>query len=49
VFASARIHFTRWIATEAACREVLSLPVYPELTAGQREEVVARVREFFEG
>ena len=33
--------------SERASREVLSLPVYPELTRGQRDEVVAAVRSFF--
>ena len=32
---------------ERASREVLSLPVYPELTRAQLDEVVAAVREFF--
>lgn len=32
---------------ERASREVVSLPVYPELTAAQRDEVVAAVRGFF--
>lgn len=32
---------------ERAAREVLSLPVFPELTAAQREYVAATVREFF--
>jgi dTDP-4-amino-4,6-dideoxygalactose transaminase len=32
---------------ERACREVLSLPVYPELTEEQREQVVGAVRDFF--
>jgi dTDP-4-amino-4,6-dideoxygalactose transaminase len=31
---------------ERACREVLSLPVYPELTGAQREAVVRAIREF---
>jgi dTDP-4-amino-4,6-dideoxygalactose transaminase len=30
---------------ERACREVLSLPVYPELTPAQREAVVRAIRE----
>jgi dTDP-4-amino-4,6-dideoxygalactose transaminase len=33
--------------SERASAEVLSLPVFPELTAAQREEVVAVVRGFF--
>ncbi len=33
--------------SERAAREVLSLPVYPELTEAQREHVVASVRAFF--
>ncbi len=33
--------------SERASREVLSLPIYPELTRGQLDEVVAAVREFF--
>ncbi len=33
--------------SERACREVLSLPVFPELTEAEREHVVAAVREFF--
>jgi len=32
---------------ERAAGEVLSLPVYPELTAEQRDEVVGAVREFY--
>ncbi len=33
--------------SERAAREVLSLPVYPELTSAQRDEVVSAVRSFF--
>jgi dTDP-4-amino-4,6-dideoxygalactose transaminase len=33
--------------SERAAREVISLPVFPELTAAQRDEVVAAVRSFF--
>lgn len=33
--------------TERACTEVLSLPVYPELTAAQQEAVSDAVREFY--
>ncbi|HUR91543.1 MAG TPA: DegT/DnrJ/EryC1/StrS family aminotransferase [Gemmatimonadaceae bacterium] len=33
---------------EAAAREVISLPVYPELTSAQLDEVVAAVRSFFQ-
>jgi dTDP-4-amino-4,6-dideoxygalactose transaminase len=32
---------------EAACREVLSLPIYPELTADQQQAVVATVARFY--
>ncbi len=32
---------------ERACDEVISLPVYPELSSGQREEVVETIREFY--
>ena len=32
--------------TERACREVLSLPVYPELTAAEQEAVIDAVAEF---
>ena len=35
--------------SERASREVLSLPVYPELSEGQLDEVVSAVRSFFEG
>lgn len=34
---------------ERACREVLSLPVYPELTEARLERVAAVIREFFRG
>lgn len=33
--------------TERACREVLSLPIMPELVAAQRDHVAASVRAFF--
>jgi dTDP-4-amino-4,6-dideoxygalactose transaminase len=33
--------------TEKAAREILSLPIYPELTHGQMERVVDRMREFY--
>ncbi len=33
--------------TERAMREVISLPVFPELTDGQGDEVVRAVKEFF--
>jgi dTDP-4-amino-4,6-dideoxygalactose transaminase len=32
---------------EAACREVLSLPMYPELTDAQQERVVAAIADFY--
>ncbi len=33
--------------SERAAQEVVSLPVYPELTQTQLEEVIAAVRGFF--
>lgn len=33
--------------SERAAREVLSLPIYPELTADQLEEVAGRIEEFY--
>lgn len=33
--------------SEQAAREVMSLPVFPELTAGQRSWVITKIREFF--
>lgn len=33
--------------TEQACAEVLSLPIFPELTAEQQAYVVAKVQEFY--
>ncbi len=33
--------------SERAAKEVISLPVYPELTAAQRDEVVGAVRSFY--
>ena len=33
--------------SERAAKEVLSLPVYPELTQSQQDEVIAAVRSFF--
>jgi dTDP-4-amino-4,6-dideoxygalactose transaminase len=35
--------------TERAASEVLSLPVFPELTADEQELVVEKIAEFFEG
>ena len=34
--------------SEQACREVISLPVYPELTQQQKEHVVGTVSRFVE-
>jgi dTDP-4-amino-4,6-dideoxygalactose transaminase len=34
--------------TERVCDEILSLPMFPELTADQVEYVVAQVQRFFE-
>ncbi|MDR0788041.1 MAG: DegT/DnrJ/EryC1/StrS family aminotransferase [Gemmatimonadota bacterium] len=35
--------------SEQACREVLSLPVFPELTQAHLEEVASAIRKFFQG
>jgi dTDP-4-amino-4,6-dideoxygalactose transaminase len=35
--------------TERAAEEVVSLPIYPELTSAQQEAVVAAVRAFYQG
>ena len=32
---------------EAACREVLSIPIYPELTVDQQQSVVAAISRFY--
>jgi dTDP-4-amino-4,6-dideoxygalactose transaminase len=32
---------------EAACREVISIPIYPELTVGQQQAVVAAIARFY--
>ena len=34
---------------EQAAREVLSLPVHPQLAEGSRERVVAKIRDFYAG
>ena len=34
---------------EAACREVVSLPIYPELTEQQQARVVGEIADFYEG
>lgn len=39
----------RFPLAEQACREVLSLPVFPELTQAQREEVIAAVSDAARG
>ncbi len=36
------------LASEVASREVLSLPMYPELTEEQQREVVQAIREFYD-
>jgi len=33
--------------SERAAKEVISLPIYPELTEGQLDEVAGAVREFY--
>jgi len=35
--------------TEQACREALSLPVYPEMTGGEQEAVIDAVSDFCQG
>jgi dTDP-4-amino-4,6-dideoxygalactose transaminase len=35
--------------TEECARQILSLPMYPELTRGQMEEVTGAIKEFLEG
>jgi dTDP-4-amino-4,6-dideoxygalactose transaminase len=35
-------------ASERAAREVLALPIYPELTATQQDYIVAAIREFYD-
>jgi dTDP-4-amino-4,6-dideoxygalactose transaminase len=32
---------------ERAAREVISIPIYPELTAAQRDEVAGAIRAFY--
>jgi dTDP-4-amino-4,6-dideoxygalactose transaminase len=34
--------------SERAAKEVLALPIYPELTAGQQDYIVASVKEFYD-
>jgi dTDP-4-amino-4,6-dideoxygalactose transaminase len=46
-FAYLRYREGEFQESERASREVLSLPVYPELTEGQLGEVVGAVREFY--
>jgi UDP-2-acetamido-2-deoxy-ribo-hexuluronate aminotransferase len=33
--------------TETVCREILSLPMYPELTAEEIDYVAAAIKEFY--
>jgi len=33
---------------ELACREVLALPIFPELTAAQKVQVIAAVARFYQ-
>ena len=37
------------LASEVASREVLSLPMYPEITESQQQEVARAIREFYSG
>ncbi|MCC5829606.1 MAG: DegT/DnrJ/EryC1/StrS family aminotransferase [Phycisphaeraceae bacterium] len=34
-------------ASEAACGQVMSLPIFPELTSGQQEEVCRAIKDYF--
>jgi dTDP-4-amino-4,6-dideoxygalactose transaminase len=36
------------VETEKRCKEVISIPVYPGLTAPEREVVVSKIKEFFD-
>jgi dTDP-4-amino-4,6-dideoxygalactose transaminase len=36
-------------ASEAACREVLSLPIHPELSAAAQETVAEAIRDYYAG
>jgi dTDP-4-amino-4,6-dideoxygalactose transaminase len=38
----------RFPETERACSEVISLPVYPEMTEEQQSYVIDTVREFYQ-
>src|SRR5207247_5991027 len=46
-FASLGYAEGRFPVSERAAREVLSLPIYPELTRAQLDAVVGAVREFY--
>jgi dTDP-4-amino-4,6-dideoxygalactose transaminase len=35
--------------SEAACREVIALPIYPEITAAQQERVTETITSFIRG
>ena len=35
--------------TEQAVKEILSLPMYPDLSSSERQRVVDAIREFFRG
>ncbi len=48
-FASLGLKEGAFPESERAAREVLSLPVFPELTGEEQETVVARIREFYAG
>lgn len=47
-FAYLNYHIGDFPNAEAACREVLSLPIYPELTLDQQRSVVATIARFYQ-
>jgi dTDP-4-amino-4,6-dideoxygalactose transaminase len=46
-FAQMRFNRDNLGETEAACREVLNLPMFPSLTADEQSRVVESIRSFY--